>query len=111
MQEKIHNFTILEVFKASTELARSICDRVRGLEECNIRFSPNKESKDAAIMELSFKKAPFYFMYPLFGYYQNPNQIAYGYHWRDYRTTIGGLLKPFKSTSFGYKKNYAKNQS
>jgi hypothetical protein len=50
-------------------------------------------------------------MYPLFGYYQNSNEIHYGLFLRKFNTTLGGLLKPFSSTGAGYKWNYAKNES
>ena len=32
-------------------------------------------------------------------------------HLRKYPTTLGGLLKPFESTTVGYKWNYTKNES
>ena len=50
-------------------------------------------------------------MFPFFGYYQNPNQVNYGFYLRKYPTTLGGILRPFSSTSVGYKWNYAKNDS
>jgi len=50
-------------------------------------------------------------MYPYFGYYQNPSQVHFGIVMRKYKTTLGGLLKPFESTAAGYKWNYAKNDS
>ncbi|TNV72604.1 hypothetical protein FGO68_gene5401 [Halteria grandinella] len=62
-------------------------------------------------MHLTLTRAPCYFFSNQFGYYQSPNQIHYGYTVRDYKTTLGGLLKPFQSTTAGYKWNYGKNQS
>jgi len=62
-------------------------------------------------MNVDLVRSPLYFMYPYEGYYQSPNQFHFGLYLRKYQTTLGGLLKPFKSSSAGYKWNYAKNES
>lgn len=62
-------------------------------------------------MRFGVKRHWIYFMYPNFGYYQTPSQVHFALVMRKYKTTLGGLLKPFKSTALGYKWNYAKNDS
>lgn len=52
-----------------------------------------------------------YLMVPWFGYFQNPNQLHFAYLFTNYPKNLGGLLRPFKTTLFGYKWNYHKGQS
>lgn len=106
---RLDNLTVKAVFESAYDLAQGINSRVCGIQECNIKFTKGNEGLDTADMYLKLSKAPAYFFYPFVGYYQNPNQVHYGFKIADYRTTIGGLLKPFKSTSVGYKWNYGKN--
>ena len=76
-----------------------------------INFGRGSDGVDSATMKFAVETHNHYFMYPYFGYYQNPSQVHFAYFINKYATTLGGLLKPFGPTSVGYKWNYAKNES
>jgi len=84
---------------------------VRGVDTILINFGKGSQGIDTATMKFALTQAPCYFMYPYFGYYQNPSQVHFAYFIMDYKTTLGGIIKPLKSTAVGYKWNYSKNES
>ncbi len=100
-----------KAFDAAYKLASRVDDRVRGVDTVFINFGRGLEGVNTATMKFAVQVHPHYFMYPFFGYYQNPNQVHYAYFIRDYKTTLGGIIRPLKSTAVGYKWNYGKSES
>jgi|LauGreDrversion4_2_1035121.scaffolds.fasta_scaffold618771_1 hypothetical protein len=111
MEDQLVNLTVEKAFKAAYSLALAVDSNARGVDTCFVKFCKGESGKDTALMRFGVKRHWFYFMYPNFGYYQTPSQVHFALVMRKYKTTLGGLLKPLKSTSVGYKWNYAKNDS
>ena len=105
-----HNaqLTVQRLFQYAEELSGLIGMRTRGIDTIKINF--NKASRiDEALWKMEISKKWHYFTFPWFGYFQNSNQIHFMYLFTNYPKNLGGLLKPFLSTTFGYKWNYNKN--